>query len=393
MKIILILLISLFTYGCKSKDVIYEDKTNDFINIENSTFEVYSDIYLNDVIKVANDDVKLISENYKINTEKLGVQDLSVYYEYDGKKFIYNLKIKIKDTISPLVFSGTNKTLLINYDEDLCDVITYGDNYTKDVNCKIEGTYDLSKVGTYNLIYILTDESGNEKKVNVTLNIVESLPKSSNNKTKINFSDIYKKHKNDNTEIGIDISKWQGEIDFNKVKNAGATFVIMRIARQNEQKGELVIDEYYAQNIKKAKEAGLKVGVYLYSIATSIDEAINQANYVIKTLSGEKLDLPIVFDWESWSSWNSFKISFYDINSIADEFIKAVENKGYNGMLYSSKFYLETIWTNKENNPVWLAHYTDETNYEGDYQFWQLCNNGKIDGISSDVDIDIMYKK
>ena len=152
----------------------------------------------------------------------------------------------------------------------------------------------------------------------------------------------------------------------------------------------LSVDRYFKTNIKNAKEAGLKVGVYMYSVATSEDEALKQADFVIETLDNEKLDLPIVFDWESWASWNTFKISFHDINEIADTFLKRVSEKGYEGMLYSSKFYLETIWENG-NYPVWLAHYTKETDYQGKYKIWQLCNNGRISGINGDVDIDIMY--
>ena len=75
---------------------------------------------------------------------------------------------------------------------------------------------------------------------------------------------------------------------------------------------------------------------------------------------------------------------------MAEEFIKTVEKKGYKGMLYSSKAYLEDIWL-KNNNIIWLAHYTKQTDYEGAYMFWQMCSNGRIDGINGDVDIDIMY--
>ena len=108
-------------------------------------------------------------------------------------------------------------------------------------------------------------------------------------------------------------------------------------------------------------------------------------------MDGEKLELPIVFDWENFNKWNEYKLSFHDINSIADTFIDTVMKSGYKGMLYSSKFYLENIWENKNDYPVWLAHYTDETNYTGKYKIWQMCNDGVIDGINGDVDIDIMY--
>ena len=205
---------------------------------------------------------------------------------------------------------------------------------------------------------------------------------------------MLQKHKTSKTELGVDVSKWQGKIDYDKVKAAGASFVMMRIGVEGSSTRELSIDPFYEQNIEEAKKAGLKVGVYLYSIATSKDKAKEHAEWVIKTLNKEKLDLPIVFDWESWSSWNSYKISFHEINEIANIFIETVENKGYEGMLYSSKYYLETIWQNKKGYPVWLAHYTNEgnkTNYTGKYKMWQLCSDGHIDGINGDVDIDVLY--
>ena len=76
---------------------------------------------------------------------------------------------------------------------------------------------------------------------------------------------------------------------------------------------------------------------------------------------------------------------------IANAFMTEVKTNGYEAMLYSSKFYLETIWTNKLKFPVWLAHYTNSTSYEGDFIIWQLCNDGHIDGINGDVDIDVLY--
>ncbi len=394
MKIIIVLLLSLFLTGCGSKEVVYNDNSNDFLVTNLNKVEVYTDLYLDDVIEVKREDIKITSDNYKLDTTKLGNNEYQVYYELNNKKYVYKYNIDIVDTTPPLVFSGTNKTVNVNYDKDICNLITYGDNYTGDVKCNIEGTYDLNKIGTYKLVYHLSDSSNNIESVNVTLNVVKpsSSVSESSPSVKTQFRDIYTNYKTDKTEIGIDVSKWQGNIDFDKVKDMGATFVMMRIGVEGSQSGEISIDEYYKNNIKKAKEAGLKVGVYFHSNATSKDEAIKQADWVIKTLDGEILDLPIAFDWESWSDWNYFKISFYEINEVANAFLKRIESKGYQGMLYGSKFYLETIWTNKEKYPVWLAHYTNKTNYQDDYIIWQLCNNGQIAGINGDVDIDIMYK-
>ena len=392
MKKIIILILCLFTFGC-GKETVYQDETNDFINVKESSIEVYSDIYLNDIIDILNNDINITSDNIKIDTTELGDQEFDIYYTYNNKKYVKHLNITVLDTTSPLVFSGTKKKVKTNYDEDMCNLITYGDNYSRNIDCKITGNYDLTKEGEYNLKYTLTDTSNNETIVNVTLIVSNEEEKTIPNTTRTEFKDIYSKYKSDNTEIGIDVSKWQGNIDFEKVKSAGASFVMIRIGSQRQSGNDIYIDEYFKENIKKAHDAGLKVGVYFYSTATTKDEAIRHANWVIKILDGESLDLPIAFDWENWANFNTYKISFYDLNSISESFIKEVEANGYKGMLYSSKFYLETIWTNKNNSPVWLAHYTNKTDYKGDYVIWQSCNNGKIDGISGNVDIDIMYKK
>ena len=394
-KCFLILLAIMFLVaGCEEKETekIEEVSTTDYLQVNNSDIEVYTDVYLKDIVK-SDDNVKIISDNYKIDTEKLGNKNYEVLFEKDNKKYSYNFNVNVVDTEAPRVFSGTNKSVKVGYTEDICNLISFGDNYDGYVNCVIDGKYDLNTIGTYRLVYKLSDSSNNIKEVNVTLNVINPTNNNSNpvSTRKTPFVDILSKYKEDNNEIGIDVSKWQGDIDFNKVKNAGATFVMMRIGVQKSAKGELEVDKYYEQNIKNAKAAGLKVGVYLYSIAVSKDDAESHAKWVLDKLNGEKLDLPIVFDWENWSKWNSYKISFHDINETANSFIKTVKDKGYEGMLYSSKFYLENIWENKHDYPVWLAHYTDKTSYKGKYVMWQLSNTGRIDGINGDVDIDILY--
>jgi len=388
MKVVFLLIFSLFLFGCEKVD----EEVHEHIKIKENNIEVYSDTYLYDIFDTK--DIEIKTENRLLNTKKVGQKKYTIEYVYDKKTYDYDVTYNVVDTEAPRYFGGTNKTILKNYDGELCDLIMFGDNYDSKPKCIIEGHFDLSKVGTYKVIYKIIDSSNNTTDINVTLNVIEKR-KSSGSTTstkKTEFSDILKKYKTEKTEVGIDVSKWQGDIDFEKVKNAGASFVMIRIGVQTKQNGELNIDPYFKQNIKNAKEAGLKVGVYLYSIATSSKEAIEHAEWVLKTLGNEKLDLPIVFDWENWSKWNSYNMSFYDINNIANKYIETVVNKGYEGMLYSSKYYLENIWTNKYNYPVWLAHYTDKTSYKGDYVMWQLSNTGRIDGIYGDVDINVLYK-
>ncbi len=396
-KYIVVILLCLVLTGCKSK--IIEDNTNDNLKVIMSNIEVYSDVYLYDVIDNISD-VSITTKNSLIDTSSLGEKEIVINYIKDKKNYVYKNKINVVDTTPPLVFSGTTKSVKLGYDDDICNVISYGDMYDGDIKCTIEGDYDVNKVGTYKLVYALSDSSNNEKKVNVTLKVYE--PKESNednnddneNRIRTDFLEVYQKHKTEDNEIGIDVSKWQEDIDFNKVKAAGASFVIMRIGYQGQTSREIYIDEYYKENIRKAKEAGLKVGVYFFTVAGSREEAISHAKWVVDTLGGESLDLPIAFDWENWARWNSYKVSFHEINEIANAYMDELEKNGYKSMLYSSKFYLETIWQNKKNYPVWLAHYTKENNrssYTGNYIMWQLCDNGKIDGINNDVDIDILY--
>ena len=347
-KVVLILFICLLLTGCKEK--IYVDETSDFIEVSKSSVEVYDKAKLFDFINIKRDDIELLTKDTDIDTEKLGTQEYEIYYRYDKKKYLYKVYIKVEDTTEPRVISGTNKTIQVNYTGDLCDLIMYGDNYSGVVTCNIEGEYDLSVPGTYKLIYKLTDSSNNLKEVNVTLNVKEKINNTTKpSTTKTYFSDVYNEHKASNTELGIDISKWQGNIDFNKVREAGATFVMMRIGVQSSRNGDISIDSYYLQNIKNAKEAGLKVGVYLYTKASSIEEVKEHALWVVNTLNKETLDLPIAFDWENFTSWNSFRISFHDINTMVNTFIETVQEHGYEGMLYSSKNYLVNIWENKKD--------------------------------------------
>ena len=192
--------------------------------------------------------------------------------------------------------------------------------------------------------------------------------------------------------IGIDISRWQGEIDFEQIKKDGCEFVIIRMAVSNGPDDEIGLDSKFKEYIKKAKKAGLNVGVYVYTSASSIDEIKKQAKFVRKNLNKIKLDFPIGYDFEDWSEIKKYKLNKHDLISFVDEFYNIVKKDGYDVMLYSSKFYLENVWNN-EKYATWLAHYTDNTNYKGNYIMWQMTNIGVINGINGNVDIDIYYKR
>ena len=328
--------------------------------VDNLDVQVYSDIKLKNLIKKING--KLIT-NKKINTKKIGEQKISFKYINEEKiKVSYSFKVKVVDTTPPFINNIKNITLIKNSNIDLKSNFFCGDNYDKHPTCEIIGNYDLDKIGDYNLTYKAVDNS-----------------------------DIKKNLNKDRTKIGIDVSHHQGDIDYEKIKQAGAEFVILRVGSQKGKNGEYYIDNKFIDNIKGFNKVKIPVGIYFFSYADSKKEAVKQADWVINQVRQYKIELPIAFDWEDWSDYQKYDLSFYQLTQIANAFTQRINEKGYRSMLYSSKNYLEKVWINPKST-IWLAHYTSQTNYKGDYKIWQICDDGIIDGIyDNTVDIDIMY--
>ena len=334
-----------------------------------------------------------IVDDYYLNTDSLGKKKIDFeYINDDGIKIKYNYEINVVDREAPLIWLGKSYNVTRGSEDNLIDKIMCGDNYDNNPECVIEGDYNLDNVGSYNLVFKATDSSGNVSKKKFILNVNEASSKKESNgvKSVTEFSDVIKNYKNDNTQIGIDVSKWQRDIDFSKLKSAGVEFVIIRIGSSTGINGENFIDSKFIQNIKNANSVGIPVGVYFYSYANSVDRAISDAKWIIENIKDYKVELPIAFDWENWGSFNTYELSFFGLTNMAKRFMDTVKDAGYDAMLYSSKTYLENIWMSVDY-PVWLAHYTKNTNYAGDYSYWQICSNGRVDGINGDVDIDIRY--
>ena len=354
--------------------------------------EFLSEVKVSDFIESIN---SKIVEDYEIDTTTIGSKDIN--YEYindDNIKLQQSFKLNIVDKTAPVVWLGSSYSVSVGSKINLLDKIMCGDNFDNNPKCEIIGDYDMNKVNSYPLVFKATDSSGNTTEKKFNLNVYK--PKNTNNnttgtRTKTYFSDVIKNYKNENTEIGIDISEWQGDVDFNKLKAAGVEFVILRVGSTKGTKGEYFIDGKFKQNIKRANEVGMPVGIYFYSYATSKEKAIADANWILEQIKGYTIDLPIAFDWENWSFYNDFNLSFFGLTDMANSFLDVFKKAGYEGMLYSSKNYLEQIWL-KTDYPIWLAHYTYKTSYSGKYSYWQMCNDGRVDGIYGDVDINIRYK-
>ncbi len=353
--------------------------------------EFLSDVKVSDFISDING---TIVDDYVIDTTDIGKKKIEFeYINDDNIKVKYNYEINVVDNVAPLIWLNNSYTVNVGSDISLTDKILCGDDTDPNPTCEVIGEYNMNEAGTYPLVFKATDNSGNvtEKEFNLIVREPKSSGTSSGSvSTKTLFSEVVDAHKTENTEIGLDISKWQGDVDFNALKEAGVEFVIIRVGTSSGINGENLVDSKFEQNINGANKAGIPVGIYFYSYANSEDRAISDALWVLEQIKDYKVDLPIAFDWENWSFYNEFNLSFFGLSSMADSFVKTVRDAGYEGMLYSSKNYLEDIWF-KGDYPVWLAHYTTKTNYEGDYEFWQLCNNGRVAGINGDVDINIRY--
>ena len=393
-----ILLLLLLLTGCKFYD---EYKMPEEVNIElnENKFEVYSDQTISDLISDSN--VEITNEDKELNTNKIGEKEVEIEYKYNKRDYKYIVNYEVVDTEAPFVIRlSTYRSILVNEDIDFCEGFSAIDNYDREPTCSVVGDYDLSKPGEYDLKFEIKDQSGNVTNEDLTLNVFKEWPKSDSydddddedeEEQYTKFSDLKKKYKNKDVMLGIDVSFWQGDIDFESVKAAGADFVIIRMA-YSDTETEIELDSKFEQNLKNAKAAGLKVGVYVYTSANTKKEAIKQAKFIKKHLNKVELDFPIAYDFEDWRDFNSLKMNSHDLLERVNEYKSILKEDGYDMMIYGSKWYLENVWLENDYD-TWLAHYTDETNYKGDYILWQLCNDGLIDGIYGYVDIDIYYKK
>lgn len=364
--------------------------------MDSLTADFLSDKKISDFITSMNGS---IIEDRKIDTTKIGEQEINFdFINDDGIKVSYAYKIQVVDTVEPVIWLNNSYTIYKGNDVDIASKILCGDNEDANPNCYIEGEYDYNAPGDYPLVFKAEDKSGNIATKEFTLHVIE--PSKNTNKqpqnttsTYTEFSDVYAKYKTDKTKIGIDVSGWQKDIDFEKIKNAGVEFIFIKVGSTKGEEKEYYVDSKFEQNIKSANEHGIDVGIYFYSYANSKEQAKKDAEWVIEHIKDYEVTLPVVFDWENWSSFNDYNLSFFGLTEMANTFLDTINQAGYKGMIYSSKNYLEKIWLPTKYD-TWLAHYTlnvEPTSYKGDYKYWQVCDDGHIDGIDTAVDIDIMY--
>lgn len=382
-KLILGLIVVMFCCSCGKNIAVVSPR-------DNLVFEYGDKIVLDNLVSI--EDGYLINGDKEYDYKDTGEQTVTIDYQDTKKhKGKYDVIINIVDSVKPVLSISNNLYVLKDNGIDVCKRAFYADNADRNVTCQIMGDIDTTKEGKYKVNVKVTDASGNYVDKDVIVNVIEKFEETPEVEiVPDKIEDMILKYKTKNTLIGIDVSNHQGDIDWESVKNSGVEFVFIRIGFGHNREAKIMEDEKFRQNLEGARNVGLKVGLYFYSYATEIWEAEEQANWIVKTLNGEKIDLPIVFDYETWKSFPTYNINIVDLNKVAKRFLDILHDNGYEGMNYSSKYYLNTIW-NLSEYPTWLAHYVSKTNYDKDFKVWQFSNTGEVPGINGFVDLDVLY--
>jgi GH25 family lysozyme M1 (1,4-beta-N-acetylmuramidase) len=210
-------------------------------------------------------------------------------------------------------------------------------------------------------------------------------------------------NENSNAALGIDVSRYQGTIDWKQVADAGISFAMIRAGYRIDSTREIVADTNARYNMQEAQKNNIKVGVYFYSTATTEAEAIEEAEWVADYISQYKITYPVAYDCEGYKSSNSvmYSLSKTERTDIAIAFMSEISKAGYTPMFYASSSELNNDWETEridKNYKIWVSQYpqtpfpqTLQSSYTGTHGMWQYTNNGTIAGISKPVDVNVAY--
>lgn len=194
--------------------------------------------------------------------------------------------------------------------------------------------------------------------------------------------------------LGIDVSVWQGQIDWEQVKAAGVEFVMIRIGWRGSEQGLLAQDECAQANYEGAKAAGLKVGGYFFSQAISVEEAVEEARYALQLIEDWELDMPLAYDWEYINEES--RTGSMDARTLTDctkAFCETVKAAGYEPMIYFNEdqshkqMYLDEL----TQYGFWLAMYESQMDYPYKVDMWQHSCTGTVPGIEGNVDLNLFF--
>ena len=192
---------------------------------------------------------------------------------------------------------------------------------------------------------------------------------------------------------GIDVSSYTGDIDWEKVKKAGIRFAFVRLGYRGYTEGGISLDSTYEMNMAACSAQGIPVGVYFFSQAVSEDEAKEEAAFCIQHLAGYELSLPVIYDPEDapTESARTANLTGDQITQNALAFCQAIQDAGYTPGIYANREWQKNVldMTQFQDTIVWFAGFTDTPQTAYHFEYWQYSHTGRVDGIASDVDVDM----
>ncbi len=322
--------------------------------------------------------------NAVISVVTLGALGLGIYF---GKNYIDSLKNEINEQSAEITqLEEKNNNLEAEYIEAM-NVIEKQSEVTSEI---VETDIERSKI-------LLYDSSVGYSWIPV----ISGIEKNTYNKDNFTVDDRFRMSYTVDEEVssyfGIDVSSYQGDIDWQLVKEDGVEFAFLRIGyRGYGEEGKLCPDEFFKQNYEAAHDAGIDLGVYFFSQATSVAEATEEAEYVLSLLENRTLEYPIVFDWENIYTGDPEDIPRTDdvmpqtLTLSAIAFCETIKDAGYDAMIYTNKKLATIKYDLRQlrDYPVWLAYYNTELDYYYDFDIWQY-GTGQVDGIEGEVDVNI----
>lgn len=198
------------------------------------------------------------------------------------------------------------------------------------------------------------------------------------------------------SRAGIDVSSHQQGIDWEKVKAAGVDFAIIRLGYRGYTEGAIQLDEYYLRNMDAAKTAGVELGVYFFSQALTPEEAVEEAEFCLNWLQDCELSYPVLYDWEDIEAEaRTDGMDSITLTACAKAFCQTIEEGGFRaGIYFNQTFgYQELKLPELDEYCFWLAEYNETPTFAHDFEIWQYCCNGSVDGIDTDVDLNLAFVK
>lgn len=195
------------------------------------------------------------------------------------------------------------------------------------------------------------------------------------------------------TRLGIDVSFYQGVIDWEAVAADGIEFAMIRCGYRGSETGEMVVDEQFENNIQGALDAGLDVGVYFFSQSTGAIEAAEEANFVLNLIDGYNITMPVAFDWEPLEGSRAEDIDRSELTASAVVFCEMVKDAGYTPCVYLYRYtgYYEYMMERLADYELWVGALGTWPDFYYEHLLWQFSMTGRVNGIDADVDLDMQF--